>query len=172
MKRLLMILSIISVEMYSQDNIYFKNLDGSKSNYPIQSIKKVTVNDNKLSIHFIDGTISERDLVELQNYKFQEVIDNNSSISTVISKNIYEFDAFPNPFGKQINVKFTLSKPEFVIVNICDINGKKIQDYSLGKLVAGKHSQTLSIGDLPYGEYIISLKGDQTIVNKKIVKQL
>lgn len=167
-----MILSIISVEMYSQDNIYFKNLDGSKSNYPIQSIKKVTVNDNKLSIHFIDGTVNERNLVELQNYKFQEATDNNSSINPLISKNIYEFDVFPNPFGKQITIKYTLSKSELVTVYIYDINGKKIQDYNLGKLLAGKHSQTISVGDLPNGEYIISLKGDQSIVNKKIVKQL
>lgn len=171
MKKTLYLLFIV-LNLNAQDNIYFKNLDGSKSNYPIQSIKKVTVNNNKLLIHFVDGTISERDLVELQNYKFQEVIDNNSSISTVFSKNIYEFDAFPNPFGKQINIKFTLSKSEFVTVYIYDINGKKIQDFSLGKLIAGKHSQTITVGDLPNGEYIISLKGDQSIVNKKIVKQL
>lgn len=171
MKKILFLLFFAS-KLSAQDNIYFKNLDGSKTNYPIQSIKKVTVNDNKLLIYFIDGTVSERNLVELQNYKFQEATDNNSSISTLISKNIYEFDAFPNPFSKQINIKFTLSKSEFVSVYIYDINGKKIQDYSLGKLIAGKHSQTFTIGDLPNGEYIISLKGDQSIVNKKIVKQL
>jgi hypothetical protein len=173
MKKILLIyLSVLSIEMYSQDNVYFQNLDGTKSTYPIQTIKKFTISNNKILINFTDGTTSERGLEELQNYKFQEATDNNSSISALVSKNIYEFDAYPNPFDKQINVKFTLSKPEFVIVNICDINGKKIQDFSLGKLVAGKHSQTLSIGDLPYGEYIVSLKGDQTIVNKKIVKQL
>jgi hypothetical protein len=171
MKKILFLL-FFALKLSAQDNVYFQNLDGTKSTYAIQTIKKFTISNNKILIHFTDGTTSERGLEELQNYKFQQTTENNSAIKPIESNKDMDLNIYPNPFSKQLNIKFNLAKSSTILIMIYDVQGKKVEEYNLGKRIIGSHSHIISTNNLPSGDYIISLVGDQSIVNKKITKQL
>jgi len=170
--RKILFLLFFALKLSAQDNVYFQNLDGTKSKYPIQTIKKFTTSNNKILIHFTDGTTSERGLEELQNYKFQETSENNSTIKPAGDNKDMDLSIYPNPFSKQLNIKFNLAKSSTIIIMIYDIQGKKMEEYNLGKRIIGSHSHIISTNNLPVGDYIISLVGEQSIINKKITKQL
>jgi hypothetical protein len=169
MKKILSLL-FFALKLSAQENVYFQNLDGTKSTYPIQTIKKFTTSNNKILIHFTDGTISERDLEELQNYKFQETTENNSTIKPSGDNKDIDLSIYPNPFSKQLNIKFNLAASSTILIIIYDIQGKKIEEYNLGKCIIGSQSHVISTKNFPSGDYIISLVAGQSIINKKITK--
>jgi protocatechuate 3,4-dioxygenase beta subunit len=67
---------------------------------------------------------------------------------------------FPNPYGNETTVPFVLTNPADVLLDIWDLQGKKIASLPQGRLSHGKHSVDLDMKSLglPSGTYAYQLQ--------------
>ena len=73
------------------------------------------------------------------------------------------YQNFPNPFNPSTTISFDVPKADIVLINIFDINGRKIKTLSNEKLPAGRHKIVWNGTDsfsnvVPTGVYFIVLQ--------------
>lgn len=79
---------------------------------------------------------------------------------------------YPNPVTNgQFTLTFTLNKSNDILIEIFDIQGKKIQYYNPGKVAAGEQNIEIATRDLNKGTYFLSIKskGDIILTSKFVV---
>lgn len=83
-----------------------------------------------------------------------------------------EFDlrAYPNPFSKETQVGFELTKPADVKITVLDLLGRTIRTYDMGKLSAGKHQQMLDEFGTS-GTYLVRTEIDGVMIYKQVIKE-
>lgn len=92
------------------------------------------------------------------------LVTNTSAISAYVS----QWEAFPNPSDGQFNVRLQLDTPAQVELAVFDLQGRKLDTLTSGKLAAG-------ISDLPItrklqpGVYILRLMANGAVDSRKIV---
>jgi len=81
---------------------------------------------------------------------------------------------FPNPFNPETQISYALSEPSFVTIDIFDILGRQVYDFSLGYQKEGNHN-VLWTGintegkNVPNGVYFYQLNTGKTIKTKKMI---
>ena len=78
---------------------------------------------------------------------------------------------YPNPFNSNTKIRFHLSKKEFILLNIYDLLGRKIETLVEKQMEAGYYEILWNAGGLPSGIYLIHLKTDQFRETQKIIYQ-
>ncbi len=81
------------------------------------------------------------------------------------------FVTFPNPVENVLNVLYRLAEPANVSIQIGDVQGRVLQNLSLGRLNAGEQQQDLNLRNLPAGQYFITLQAGDTMVSRVISKK-
>jgi hypothetical protein len=77
---------------------------------------------------------------------------------------------YPNPFNPSTKIRFSLSRPEFVTLRICDLVGREVAVPVARRLAAGTHEITFDASGLPSGVYIYALRaGKQQAVRKMVL---
>lgn len=102
------------------------------------------------------------------------VVDHNEPSSIVeitsISTEVNIQSVFPNPFENDLTINFDAKKHSDIEITIHDINSKKLFSNSI-KSKVGQNEVTLNLEFLPSGSYLLSIKSDNGITSKRIVKQ-
>jgi N-acetyl-anhydromuramyl-L-alanine amidase AmpD len=82
-----------------------------------------------------------------------------------------DFEIFPNPFNDQLNFSSTLSKDCKLVITAMDILGREFKLYE-GKESKGKLNLVLSFDNslVPAGTYLVKVKLDDKIYQKKLIK--
>jgi len=75
---------------------------------------------------------------------------------------------YPNPMVNQSKLQFNLDQPSEVSVRILSLNGQLMQTYQFGKMSNGTQTVDINKGDMPIGNYIVSIITEQNVVNKKL----
>ncbi|MBX9449264.1 MAG: T9SS type A sorting domain-containing protein [Taibaiella sp.] len=83
----------------------------------------------------------------------QKVGDGPSSIFNV-SKN-FSFDVYPNPVSTDLNFKYSFDKASTAKVNIVDMTGRVLATKDFGKQGMGEQHFSVSVADLPNGNYTL-----------------
>ncbi len=77
------------------------------------------------------------------------------------------FNVYPNPARSKVNVNYSIESDEAVSIEIYNLLGNKLQEYSYGYQSAGSYSQQLNISDLSNGMYLLRiLAGDEQVISK------
>ena len=99
-----------------------------------------------------------------------ETIDVGTSISHIDKGMIYSL--FPNPFKKELTVKFGVFKPSNVTLAMYDITGKRVDYLKKGQLEAGKYELNWKPkGSLNTGHYFVALTiNDLQVQYLKVLK--
>jgi PKD repeat protein len=74
---------------------------------------------------------------------------------------------FPNPTEGNIQLQFNLPKPGTYIIVLADMLGQVL--YTDKKDIAGPYTQRINLADFGKGVYILSIKGQGTQLQKKII---
>ncbi len=83
------------------------------------------------------------------------------------AKNI---EVFPNPAPRYFRIKFKLTKPEFLSVDLYSLNGKRIQTLLQDKVKPGTNVFSFDTTPLAPGEYFLQIKTSNEIIkNEKII---
>ncbi len=78
---------------------------------------------------------------------------------------------YPNPFGAETIISYTLAKPGNINLRLFDMNGKLVKILATGSKDAGSHSVSLQAGNLAAGIYYYQLQtGNYTAVKKMVVQ--
>ncbi len=65
---------------------------------------------------------------------------------------------YPNPFNPATTIRFTLAQPEFVVLNIFDLQGREVATLVRGHRPAGTHALTFDAAHLPSGVYVYRIE--------------
>ena len=89
--------------------------------------------------------------------------------------NIY-LEVSPNPFARQAAVRFYLPQPGPATVNIFGLQGQLVRQLHDGHLDAGEYQRQWDGTDrngnpLPSGVYLLQLRAEEEVVNKKVLLQ-
>ncbi|MBC7185541.1 MAG: T9SS type A sorting domain-containing protein [Calditrichaeota bacterium] len=79
------------------------------------------------------------------------------------------YQNYPNPFNPSTKIRFSISRPEFVTLRICDMLGREVAVPLARRVAAGDHEVTFDAGSLPSGVYLCSLKAGRQQAVKKMV---
>ncbi|GBE29218.1 hypothetical protein BMS3Bbin04_00230 [bacterium BMS3Bbin04] len=78
-------------------------------------------------------------------------------------------DAYPNPFNSTTNVRYSLSKPGEVSLDIYDLLGRHVVSLFTGRQSQGTHEVMFDASDLASGSYFLRLEADKHSVNRKLI---
>jgi hypothetical protein len=131
-----------------------------------KDLMKVAGNNEKELAKFVDKEEKDKKVVEFtdaageeKNFvQFAEKTENDVMI------------AYPNPFGSEINILFSLDEEQNVTFWVYSVNGMLFDRHNLGILPEGKHNYLLKLS-APKGQYLLVLqKGNDKITNLIIKK--
>ena len=66
-----------------------------------------------------------------------------------------EFKVYPNPANGQLNIHFSLQKPQAVSVKISDMNGGAVQTIIENSVLSGTNNLKVDLNSLPQGMYLV-----------------
>lgn len=117
------------------------------------------------------------DLLEFDDYTRNNLmirlnINNNDNIIDGISENnnINKLEQnYPNPFSRNTEISYQISDVSEVIIDICDITGRKVYEINEGVKQAGKHKVGLNANELSPGVYYYTLNTKNFRTTRKMV---
>lgn len=83
----------------------------------------------------------------------------------------YEFginSVYPNPFNPTTSIEFSLDRVSNVSIDVFDLSGRLIDNIMSGALNAGNHTVTLSGHDMTSGVYIVQMRDDNRVSQRKV----
>ncbi len=92
-------------------------------------------------------------------------------VSTVKSTHKVAFTVSPNPFTTQVAVDYNISAPTEVTLELTNAMGQVIKITNLGAKDEGNYQEIIETADLVRGLYLLTLRTEQGIETKKLVKQ-
>lgn len=144
--------------------LFFKGLDDGIS--PLDLVNSPTP---MLAIYESEpGTVVETPFASFENGTITVGMP-NSTTEGLEQTSIQVLQNSPNPFTEHTFIPFTLNRSEFVYLDIFDINGIKIFQYSK-QYGAGTHAIQIEKEVFPeVGTYLYEVKTSNTLVTKKMI---
>lgn len=127
------------------------------------------------SIHFVKITdAGNRISNDFGNFDLDAVVALNFVPTTNKVKENFEnknqlLSVFPNPFNPKTKIVFSLAETQTVILQIYDINGKKISTLINKNLENGNHEIEFDGSNFQSGIYFLKLSGKNFSLTKKII---
>jgi hypothetical protein len=78
------------------------------------------------------------------------------------------FSVFPSPADEQIQLGFSLDKPQDVKISIIDITGKEVYAITKKQLY-GNQNPSIPLAGIDKGVYLLILHGERVLMTKKVV---
>jgi spore germination protein YaaH len=96
-----------------------------------------------------------------------------SGLATGISEGaeIFSFEAFPNPFHENLNLRWNLNAAAPLEIRLLDLSGRSLPVYSNKQESAGSHEYTFDSSNLARGMYVIEISTDKLKRYLKVVVQ-
>ncbi|HXB11030.1 MAG TPA: T9SS type A sorting domain-containing protein, partial [Bacteroidia bacterium] len=66
---------------------------------------------------------------------------------------------YPNPMSTEGNVEYTLTGEDNLTLTIYDIQGREVQNISLGKQASGQHILPINTQNFSNGTYLLNVSG-------------
>ena len=76
---------------------------------------------------------------------------------------------YPNPFNPVTRIRFSIAEPDFVILNVFNINGEHVAELVNRELQPGVHTVKFNGANMPNGIYFYKLQAGQKIHCKKML---
>ncbi|MES2592772.1 MAG: T9SS type A sorting domain-containing protein [Bacteroidota bacterium] len=98
---------------------------------------------------------------------------NFNNIGIVESALINSVKVSPNPATNSVTIAFNfgIASQQTILVDIKNELGQSVKKVNVNQLANGKNEMLVDIADLPKGIYFIQIQGENSIINKKLIKQ-
>jgi hypothetical protein len=118
----------------------------------------------------LTGGYATAEFHDLIKRSLEWVTDNLSSVEDFSDMQANDLRIMPNPTSGIMNLSFALDVSGKVQIDIYDITGKMVESFESGFLNAGPSTLTLDLTDKPNADYIISLKTENSVLTRKVLK--
>ena len=78
-------------------------------------------------------------------------------------------EVFPQPIEHQFTVTYTVPQSQIVRLDLYSMTGEMVFTYSLGEVYQGANTSTLTIPQIPSGQYILCLMGSTFSYNIPLI---
>lgn len=161
----------ISASVHAQ-NLFFKFTDGTSATYTVDEVRKLTFTGNEMVLLKKEGTTVSWNTSTIVNYRF----DATTSITDAERINNIEVKIYPNPFKGVVRIRYELPVADKVSIDIIDMQGRNIRNWSQTQKPAGAHEllwQTSDNGSqvIPSGTYICRITTTKGSVSKMMVME-
>lgn len=152
--------------VFSQ-SLYHHNNNSTIDNYLLSDVKKFTYDNEDMNLFLNDGTILTIDLNDLSyfNYKSPTGVENTLDVLNSLGLNL-----FPNPVSDNININYSLTKNDKVLIELLSFDGKLVDIIFEGNQSEGKQYVDSSLQSLPSGNYFIKISSTSFQITKKVIK--
>ncbi len=154
------------IQSISAQNMLLQKTDNSTDIYAINNIKKITYDNNNVSINLTSGTTEVKDITTISQITFDNII-------TTINKeseSVGTISFYPNPSKDEISFNYTLKSESPVLIEVYSVKGELVKKINLGKLPTGNHTYKLNVADFPLnGTYFCKVFMTNEVVTKKII---
>jgi len=118
-----------------------------------------TYNTTKLMVWFTSNTSVNGQGWDAY-YNSTDGIDENEILNSL--------NVFPNPAENILNVNFSISTPQNILLTLSTITGQAIYTQQIDSFT-GTYSKTIDLTDISKGIYLLKVVGEKGTVNKKVV---
>ena len=159
---------VFSISVLVSQSIYFNYSDGTSNNYNLTDVRKINFNNDVMQLHLNDGSTYNWNVSTIKYYEYSQ----NTGIEQILDfVNFHDVKVYPNPLNNLLNVSYTLPISGKVLLEIYDYTGKLLIRKDMGSLNKGNHIDQLNTTKLSSGIYVLTIKGEQSIISKKIIKK-
>lgn len=130
-------------------------VDSSRYRAPGYNTSRQTIGLDKVRLHISNNSTVKYNI----DSKTFSSITSVESEKLNIPSGFTIFDAFPNPFNFETNIKFGLSESGTVTISIFDILGSEIKTDFYENLNQGEHSVKIRLDNFPAGIYFVRITG-------------
>ena len=138
--------------------------------YPIfETVETYSFRTDSLKREFTTSfyyTKEDRERLTKDSANINALQDYNDATNMLISCNIY-----PNPVRNVVFVDYELSVESTVSFILCDVVGRAWSKINEKTLSAGLQKQVIPMNGLPLGNYVLHIKVNNNVFQKKIIKQ-
>ena len=156
---------------YSQ-SMFVKPINGTTAEYQLNTINKLTYQDNKLIIKQKNDVVDSYDLSQINQINFKgfvagikdETIENNSLV------------IFPNPTSGPVEIAYQVDGTSAVKLEVIDMNGKSVDTLVDGLVNPGNYKTKWDLSDVKgkqvvSGNYMVRFSQELNSTTKMIVIQ-
>lgn len=94
---------------------------------------------------------------------------NENMHPTPIATRAIELNVYPNPAIDNVNVAFTLDKPQSAELKVFDLSGRMVDSYNISQTHAGENVFRFSCANYPRGTYIITVQAGKERISSKLI---
>jgi mannan endo-1,4-beta-mannosidase len=111
------------------------------------------------------------ELVNLFKDFIRDIVADTLEQPAQIPNQVELYQNFPNPFNPVTTIRYSLTKDDFISVELYNSLGELVEELEKGYKTRGEHELTLSFdsGRLSSGIYIYTLKTSDIILSKKLI---
>ncbi|MEQ1745198.1 MAG: T9SS type A sorting domain-containing protein [Saprospiraceae bacterium] len=95
----------------------------------------------------------------------------STPVTDLLGGNLGDLQINPNPTSGKFDLLLDLKTPGTLDLAVFDETGKLMQSQNVGRVTAGQFRRTVSLGDLPNGNYLLHVTLDGISMAKKLVVQ-
>ena len=154
-KFILMMMVVLASYQYSQaQSLKAISQSGAEEIYSLSQPLTVTFDSSSYIFNRNNTVLKKWNYGELRKIVYTQV---STSVDEVHIKPSVE--VFPQPIEHQFTVSYIVPQSQIVRLDLYSMTGEMVFTYSLGEVYQGEHRSTLTIPQLPSGQYILCLMG-------------
>lgn len=163
---LLLLMTLVITGLQAQKKFYVQGKGGTKSSFPLNEIRKVTLPSRTLMVHSNDGNTQSFPFIELRQARFSVWLTGNDSYNLQENK---EMSLFPNPVDEELTVRVLSESVALVEIRILDMKGNTVYIQN-EHAVPGTNQLKMQLSHLSKGMYICRVNKGKSIETSKFLK--
>ena len=165
----LFVLTILSSQRTSAQNIYVHTTDGATHSFALVDVSSITFNENVMNVNLVSLDTVGWNISTVKYYEYDQWY---LSVADGLALEEKGIKVFPNPGTEYVNIQYTLSEKATVIASIYNLQGQLVE-----KLFEGSHHKGCQLlqwrldphSGLANGAYLCKVQVGQAIFNKLVV---
>ena len=164
-KFILMIMIILASHYYSQaQSLKAISQSGKEETFSLSQPLTVTFDSSSCIFNRNNTVLKKWNYGELRKIVYTQI--STSVEETHIKPSV---EVFPQPIEHQFTVAYSVPQSQIVRLDLYSMTGEMVFSYSLGEIHEGEHRSTLTIPQIPSGQYILCLMGSTFSYNIPLI---
>ena len=164
-KFILMMMVVLASYQYSQaQSLKAISQSGAEEIYSLSQPLTVTFDSSSYVFSRNNNLLKKWNYGELRKIVYTQV---STSVDEVHIKPSVE--VFPQPIEHQFTVSYIVTQSQIVRLDLYSLTGEMVYNYFIGEVYQGENKSTLTIPQLPSGQYILCLMGSTFSYNIPLI---
>ena len=108
-------------------------------------------------------------ITQPQDFKYRIAIVSALGIDQEVVTNL-KLQVYPNPSQEITKVRYSLVKPQPVVLRVYDMQGRVVNTSTKGMIPTGEYEESIDVSSLPAGLYNVAIQVGEYQTSRKIVK--